>query len=271
MKRRVGGKAQVKAVLTSDLDEGAKVLWAYLAVVAPGGAGRKRLEEDLGLLDFEGAVEILEERTLAKRQSGKLIPLPPLLDSDDEPPAEDRSGVRAASENLLQVYNSARRAAGFGPISDLTEKAWRGLDDAVNWLTAHSIAFQRWVDFTVDRAKFMSEKGLGFPNVSFMTGPWLRQAWQEARAEVEAATAGKKAPGHAGRSYDSPLWLRTFLIDERIKGAKALTDPELRHIYQWARNMIAAPEQFPEPDEQFEEEITALVRKMRADSRAVSA
>lgn len=81
----------------------------------------------------------------------------------------------------------------------------------------------------------------------------------------------KKQPGHAGRSYDNPLWLRTFLIDQGIKGAKTLTDAELRHVYTYARNMVAAPDQFPEADEGYEKEIDALVAKMRADSRAASA
>lgn len=258
---KVNRREQLEAILASDLDEGARVLWAYLSQCARRGLGRERLRDRLDLVDFDAAVEILKEEGLLSTRGGNFRALPFLIRAAAEEGEEDTgpTPLRQFTETLLSEYNAARRAAGVVLTIEPTDRDWAKLEDLAGWLTDTDVEFTDFLAFAVEKTAFMRERAenkVKFPPLNVLCGPWLRGEF------LETPTTGRVA--HAGKRYDERHGLR-----EQLRAAgftKTMTAADEDHVQTWAENMAADPVGFPQADPAWRGEILWVLRRLKTEA-----
>lgn len=252
----------LEAALTSDLDEGAKVVWVYLYACKGGGMGTASLARVLQMPvgAVEGAIEILRERGVLVRKNGTWRAAPFQLDvdvvDDAETQAAQASPAQAAALAILSHYDNARIGAGLGPLMD-QRSALAHFRPLAVWLHDYGVTFDRFLEWAVERCDFLKARGVAFPTPALLNGPWLRGEWLN-RVDGKRRDPTRAVAGHAGRSYRDPVGLRSRLVEAGFTRAKGWSKDQLRHVLEWAENMVALPDHFDTAPAEFEVEVLWL-------------
>jgi len=267
-------REQVAACLASDLDERAKVAWVFLYLCKGGGVGTARLGQDLQMTprDAEVAVEVLKERGVVRRHNGVWRADPFLVHVETRTPEEraaENTPAHFAAVSMLAHYEEVKEAKGFGPVLD-HRQALAVFRCLAVWLSDHSVPFDRWLEWAVEKTAYMKGK-IPFPPPSLVAGPWLQGQWLNgvdgSRRDPSAATS---SAGHAGHTYREPVGLKKRLLEAGFERAAGFGKSELRHILQWAENMVALPVHYELPDPDYAAEILWVRDRLkeRADAEA---
>jgi hypothetical protein len=262
-KQRIGSKDQIEAVMcsTMSLDEGARVLWVFLATCYPGGRAPDWLRDQLQLLDFDWSAQILIEARLAKLRAGRLVPLPMLVVAPGKPQGvSEPSPLREEAEAIFDAYNHARRALGVAIPAARTDKTMAKLEELAEWLADSGISVQVWLQFAIERTTHMAAGRFEFVPLHIVTGPWLREEWA-------TAPVNKAASKHAGKTYGDTDSTRALLLAAGFDSMERATDGEVRHIRDWAESMVVDPIGFSEPDPDWAGEIRWLVQRNQQQAK----
>lgn len=262
---------QVEACLTSDLDEAAKTVWVFLFVCCGGGLGTRRLAETLQMDEtlLTSTIEILRERGVIVRRNGTwragLFEMQEMIRTPEEQEADD-GPARAAARVILDHYQEQRTAAGVAPLFD-TRSALVSFAKLARWLNEYGVHFDVFLEWAQKKTKYLVDAGkMPFPSPQILAGPFLAGEWLNGEARRSAANSSRG--GHAGRTYRDPGALRERLMGAGFARARAFAKSELRHVLEYAENMLAIPEQFEEPDPEYHDEIVWLVKQLGAEDAA---
>lgn len=248
---------QVRAALTGDFSDHAKILWVYMFVCGRGN-GKAKLSELLGWTEgeFEDAAGELLNLGLATVEVGRYRATPFLLETvDPEEASRTPPALAEAVAAAVKMYNDRRAGANVVPIYVTVDvrKKFAGL---IEWLAGQDVSFEQFFKFAIERTEFLRQKGQRFPTVELLAGPWLREQWVSRESESPAATE------HAGRRYQDVGGLRGRLTDAGFARCAEMSKSDIRYILECAENMIADPTRFPEPPEDIRREVYWLKRAM---------
>ena len=267
-------RAQTEACLTSDLDERAKVLWVFLWTCKGGGMGTNSLARVLQMPvdDVETAIAVLRERGVLRRKNGTWRASPFEVDVRVEDTAEiqaaSSSPAHAAALSILAHYDEVRIGHGLGPLMD-RGPALTHFRALAGWLADHGVTFDRFLEWAIERTAFMRDR-MKFPTTSLLAGPWLRGEWLNG-VDGHRRDPSKATRGHAGQSYRDPAGLKERLVAAGFTRAREFGKATLRHILDWAENMVALPDHFDQPDPDYADEIEWLRDRLAKEGEGASA
>jgi hypothetical protein len=244
---------QTGAVLDSDLLEEAKLLWIFLFVCRPGGIGLRNMALQMRMTEDDGreALEVLKEAGIVEYKAGKWK-AKEYLRAEAGKVSSASKAIREAAEAILSQYQNLRSREGLAPLFE-TRGALRDFERLAEWLNEYGVDARDYLPWAVSRCAFLKSKGIPLPAPNVLAGTWLRQEWTSG-----GGTAAGQTPAHAGKAYSTAAGLRERLVAAGFERARGFTKADVRHIESWAMDMVALPDDFPEPDPEFEREILWL-------------
>lgn len=262
-------KAQVRACVTSDLDETARLVWLFL-VSLPAGSGLKSLcvRMSIEYNDARIAAKILEEAGLARARSGaggsiiwEALPFRLVKKSKarETPGNSDKElSMSRAALRIFKIYQERRMAAGVGPWM-LTAHSRIHLMTLTAKLDEHpSVKPEDFIRFAIKAYKDFA----GFPTPGHLAGTWIWDEWLNASTKDRAAAKKTAEKAHAGKDYGDPSWARGILRTLGHREAGQLNDSGVTYIYNRAREVVDFDSVLPDTEE-WSVEIMALVEVLR--------
>lgn len=239
----------------ADLSDRAKIIWVYLAVCRGRGLGSQKICEqlDLELEEVKNELAILKRRGLITTTAGKFVAHPFLLGTETADDGEDPPiPMMGVVNEMAALYGTRRQERGIPPLHQSAEVR-RKLSELATFLNERGILFQDYLTFAEQNTAFLQEKeGIKYPPLNVICGDWLKEKYvQPRRPPVQADVAVQAELTVATDATE----LREKLVEAGLRTAASLSKAELRHIHNWAINMVADPEGFPEPDPKFAPEI----------------
>lgn len=246
-------RAQVEAVMASDLLEEAKIVWTFLIVCRSGGMGVRNLALRVNLDEetTQEAIDVLKEAGIVRRQRGVYKPVPYLRHVEEASTAPQ--ALRDAARTLLEVYQEERTRAGGRRLIE-PRGYMKNFEKLAEWLNAQGVDAREYIRWANDAAAFIRKKtGAAYVPPNVLAGDWLRGEWENGGGAQAAAPAG-----HAGKAYRDAAGLRARLVAAGFDRARGYSKGDIRHIESWAMDMVSMPDDFPKADPEFEREILWL-------------
>lgn len=228
---RTQESAGLRAILTSDLDMAAMVVWTYLRWASTTRtAGPAALQKAFKgtAVDWQTGIEILEEMELVEKRDAPFggtvwRVLDPVVTAKKK---MDKSVPNAdvATNMLIEVYQDMREDRRFSRWA-LTPACMKRMSELSVWLRSQGVDAREYLDFVFDLYKRVIKEA-PVPSPGHLVGPFAQSNWLN-RAQ-DGGKQAKAKTSHAGDSYRPAKAIRREL--ERLGCEEELDASQLRYV-----------------------------------------
>lgn len=265
---RTQESAALKAVLTSDLDTNAMVVWTYLRWAAnTRSAGQAALSKAFKgtAVDWQQGIDILEEMELVEKRDTRFggttwRVLDPVVTAKKKMD-QDTPNTDVATNILIEAYQDMREDRRYGRWT-LTPACIKKMSALGAWLRGHEIDAREYMTFVFDLYK-RTIKEAPVPSPGHLSGPFAQSNWMN-RAATETARPAKEKASHAGDSYRPTKAIKRALV--RLGCEEELDAAQLRYVDDMSDAVLADSDTVV-PD-RWSAIVSLLVKEKRNAARA---